>query len=365
MKLFHSLLYPLLGGLFCLSCSDDEQDTGTKQPTTAGEVTFGVDLTGFSTRVTQDGSSWNDGDKIGTYVLDMKTLEPVTEAANVPYVCSEEGASVSFTSTTPLKVQNDGTPVKFVAYYPYNADVRNFNYPVQLAAQERGSTACDLLYAATKEEYTYSPENEPHISLNFTHRLAKVILKFVNMEKEPLEVSDVRIEGMQTAASFNIQTDVLTVDESSVATINPYHNATTGFYEAIILPSALTDSYKVSFVLDDREKEWIFTNLDIALPQFHKGYSYTFALYIDDSGFVEMGRLENVEGGNSSAPWEDGSSEDGTAEGDKTPVSGYAFTPADGTQQALADTELKIAFEGTAPELGTSGCIRILSLIHI
>ena len=111
--------------------------------------------------------------------------------------------------------------------------------------------------------------------------------------------------------------------------------------------------------MDDREKEWIFTNLDIALPQFHKGYSYTFALYIDDSGFVEMGRLENVEGGNSSAPWEDGSSEDGTAEGDKTPVSGYAFTPADGTQQALADTELKIAFEGTAPELGTSGCIRI------
>ena len=54
MKLFHSLLYPLLGGLFCLSCSDDEQDTGTKQPTTAGEVTFGVDLTGFSTRVTQE-----------------------------------------------------------------------------------------------------------------------------------------------------------------------------------------------------------------------------------------------------------------------------------------------------------------------
>ena len=119
MKLFHSLIYPLLGGLLCLSCSDDEQDTSTKQPATTGEVTFGVDLTGFSTRITQDGSSWNNGDKIGAYVLDMKTLEPATEAANVPYVCSEEGASVSFASTTPLKVQNDGTPVKFVAYYPY------------------------------------------------------------------------------------------------------------------------------------------------------------------------------------------------------------------------------------------------------
>lgn len=62
----------------------------------------------------------------------------------------------------------------------------------------------------------------------FSHRLAKVILKFVDLEKNPLEVSNVRIEGMQTEASFNVQTDVLTVDESSVATITPYHNATTG-----------------------------------------------------------------------------------------------------------------------------------------
>ncbi|MCS2680582.1 fimbrillin family protein [Bacteroides ovatus] len=154
MKLFHSLLYPLLGGLFCLSCSDDEQDSGTKQPTTAGEVTFGVDLTGFSTRVTQDGSSWNDGDKIGTYVLDMKTLEPVTEAANVPYVCSEEGASVSFTSTTPLKVQNDGTPVKFVAYYPYNADVRNFNYPVQLVLLKKEEVRRATYYMLPRKKNT-------------------------------------------------------------------------------------------------------------------------------------------------------------------------------------------------------------------
>lgn len=360
MKLFHSLIYPLLAGSLVLPFLLGRRAGNGHQATLCyGEVTFGVDLTAFSTRVTQDGSSWNEGDKIGAYVLDAKTLEPAVETVNVPYICSEEGSSVSFTSTAPLKVQNDGVPVKFVAYYPYTADMRNFDYPVQLAAQGKGSTACDLLYAATNEDYTYSEETAPHIALNFTHRLSKVILKFVNMEKEPLEVSNVRIEGMQTAASFNVQTDVLTLDESSVATITPYHNATTGFYEAIVLPSALKDTYKVSFVLDNREKEWIFTNLDIALPQFHKGYSYTFALYIDDSGFVEMGRLENVDGGNSSAPWEDGSSEDGTADGDKTPVAGYSLTPADGTQQVLADTELKLSFEGAAPELGTSGFIRI------
>lgn len=359
MKLFHSLLYPLLGSLLCLSCSDDEQEKGINQQPSTGEVTFGVDLSAFSTRVTQDGSSWSNGDQIGAYVLDAKSLEPITGAVNVPYVCSEEGTSVSFASTAPLKVQTDGVPVKFMAYYPYTADMQGFHYPVQLAAQGNGSTACDLLYATTSEDYVYSSESDTHIALNFKHRLAKVILKFVDMEKNPLEVSDVRIEGMQTGASFHVQTDVLTVDPSSVATMTPYHNTTTGFYEAIILPSALKDTYKVTFVLDNRKKEWIFTNLDIALPQFHKGYSYTFALYIDNSGFVEMGRLESVDAGNSSAPWEDGSSEEGTAEGDKAPVSGYRFSPADATQQVLADTELKISFEGAAPELGTSGRIRI------
>lgn len=359
MKLFHTYIIPLMVSLLCLSCSDDEQDAGGKQPPATGEVAFRVDLEAFATRVTQDGSSWNKDDQIGTYVLDAKTLQPAVEAVNVPYTCSADGASVLFASTAPLKVQDDGVPVKFVAYYPYTAELQDFNYHVELAEQANGSTACDLLYAATTEDYTYTKESEPDIALKFSHRLAKVILKFRDTEKNPLEVSDVRIEGMQTAASFDVQKDVLTTDDSSFATITPYHNATTGFYEAIILPSALKDSYKVTFVLDDRQKEWIFTNLDIALPQFHQGYSYTFGLYIDDSGFVEMGRLENVDGGNSSAPWEDGSNENGTAEGDNKPAAGYTLTPADGEQKAFADTELKLTFEGEAPELGTSGLIRI------
>ena len=84
----------------------------------------------------------------------MKTLEPVTEAANVPYVCSEEGASVSFTSTTPLKVQNDGTPVKFVAYYPYNADVRNFNYPVQLVPLKKEEVRRATYYMLPRKKNT-------------------------------------------------------------------------------------------------------------------------------------------------------------------------------------------------------------------
>ena len=107
MKLFHTLLYPLLGLLF-LSCSDNEQETGDNPAPTTGTITFGVDLTGFTTRVTQDGTSWTNGDKIGTFALDADTSEPVLDNVNVPYVCAEDGQSVAFTSETPLAVQDDG-----------------------------------------------------------------------------------------------------------------------------------------------------------------------------------------------------------------------------------------------------------------
>ena len=43
MKLFHTLLYPLLGLLF-LSCSDNEQETGDNPAPTTGTITFGVFL---------------------------------------------------------------------------------------------------------------------------------------------------------------------------------------------------------------------------------------------------------------------------------------------------------------------------------
>lgn len=79
MRLFHTLLYPLLG-LLCLSCSDDEQETGSNPALNSGAITFGVDLTGFTTRITQDGTSWTNGDKIGTYVLNAETSELVSEA---------------------------------------------------------------------------------------------------------------------------------------------------------------------------------------------------------------------------------------------------------------------------------------------
>lgn len=67
--------------------------------------------------------------------------------------------------------------------------------------------------------------------------------------------------------------------------------------------------------------------------------------------------MEDVDAGNSSAPWDDGSKEEGTADGHKP--AGYNLFPANEATDAFADTELRISFEGVAPELGKSGYIRI------
>lgn len=110
-----------------------------------------------------------------------------------------------------------------------------------------------------------------------------------------MTVSDVKIQGMPVSAAFNVQTGALTTDDNSVADITPYVNSANNYREAIILPVALSDAYKVSFVLDGRTREWVFADLDISLPKFNAGSQYTFGIYIDPTEDIIIGRLEDVD----------------------------------------------------------------------
>lgn len=352
MKVNRLLFYVLCGAL-CLSCSDDKEEQGGSA-SAGNAITFGIEVSDYTvaTRVTQDGSSWNAGDRIGAFALDASTSEVVEGKNNALYTCLTSGESVTFTSENPIALQEDGTTVEFVAYYPYNADVQGIYYPVQLAEQGEGSAACDLMYGIS-DAYTYSAGSNTQIALSFSHRLSKVRMRMVNMQGVSLDVTDVAIEGMYSGATFNVQTAALTPTESE--DITPYLNTETGYYEALVLPSSLSDDYKLSFRLNGTELEWSFTDIeDIDLPYFNRGYQYTFAVYINDKGMVEVGRLESIEDGNTSSPWSGGSNVTGVAS-----RLTYSLFPENGASSALADTELNITFEKTAPALGTSGYIRI------
>mgnify|MGYP000423513246 CR=1 FL=1 len=94
----------------------------------------------------------------------------------------------------------------------------------------------------------------------------------------------------------------------------------------------------------------VFADLDISLPKFNAGSQYTFGIYIDPTEDIIIGRLKMLDAGNSSAPWEDGSNETVRRMGINLP-STISFQ-TDKATDAFADTELKISFDGVAPELG-------------
>lgn len=351
MKL-QTFIYAILIGLCYPSCSDDSPETPEKEKAD-GTVSFSIDVTAFATRVTQDGTSWRKGDCIGTYMIDADTSQPLEHSANVSYSCSEDGQLVSFTSGLPLLLPQDGKRVNFIAYYPYDSNVNNQTIAVKLTEQQTGSTSYDLMYGASRQNYTYSEESNIQVPLTFEHSLSKVILKFTNEEGNPQSVGSLSIRGMKTEAAFNLKTGILAMEQNSEADIIPYVNAVDGSFEAIVLPSVITGDYIVSFMVADKQCEWKFTNVDTDLPAFQKGYRYVFTIPVKENGETGTAKMEQLSG-SSTSPWNDGDIIEGGAP-EVLPT--FNLFP-EGTD-AYADTELKIVFQGMLPTLGTEGYIRI------
>lgn len=346
---FISLYFLLMVLCFTACSSKDDEDVDIK--VSDGTVTFGVDITGFATRASQDGNSWSNDDRIGAFMFEAGLSQPLDNSTNILYTASEDGRSVTFTSETPLMLPKDGKPVEFVAYYPYNAQVQDFMYPVQLADQQAGSSSCDLMYAVSDKEYAYHEATASHIPLTFTHQLTKVILKFVDKDNRLLNVGDAVIQGMQAGASFDLKSAKLT-PEGTTVDISTYRNKSNGFYEAVVLPSAIVDTFIVSFMSDGKACEWQFTNTNVNLPELRKGSQYIFTIQVVAGVITGPAVVETIEEGNSSFPWGDGETTSGTAE-----AIVYELFPKGET--AFADTELKIDFNGPVPALGRKGYIRI------
>ena len=347
------LLYSILSILLLPSCSDDDKEGGINECVSDRNIIFSINIADFSTRVSQDGTQWSGKDKIGAFMYDADTFEPLNNSINVPYICDSEGYTTTFTSSMPLSFPEDNRDVGFMAYYPYNDYVYNYLYPIQLVNQERGSAAYDLMVGSSERELTYNSEGSARVALAFSHQLAKVIFKFVDQDNNFLESTQaVVVKGMQTMGTFDLQTSRLIPKDNSLTNITTYHNTATRSYEAMILPSTIMNTYIVSFAIDGNPCEWVFTDTDINLPELQKGYKYTFTIPVDEGKISGPAKVEKINSGNSSSPWTDGDPASGMAS-----AVNYDLFPEN--SGAFADTELKITFAGTAPLLGTKGYIRI------
>lgn len=352
MKIYPFLLTSLISAL-SLSCKDDQVNQGDIN--TEGKlITLGISSSDYNVASrTQDESSWATGDEIGAFAFDASTTDAIEGWQNVKYSCSETGSTAIFKSDIPLAIDKEDTPVSIVAYYPYKSDIQGTYYNIDLSNQNDGTSAYDFMYG-TSEPCNYGSDEMSNVNITFSHRFSKIRLKVVNMAGEQLSTSDGKISGMPVETSVNLANGAM---ETSTAAgdLTPYWNATDGYYEAVVFPSALSDNYKFSFNAGGKSHEWVFTDIeDIDLPYFNRGYQYTFSIFMNDEGMVEVGRLESIEEGNSNSPWTDGKEVIGIAS-----AVTYSFYPENLATNAFADTELKITFLDKTPKIGTEGYIRI------
>lgn len=353
MKIYPFLLTSLISAL-SLSCKDDQVNQGGG--TVEGKlITLGIRSSDYNVASrTQDESSWATGDEIGAFAFDASTTDAIEGWQNVKYSCSETGSTAIFKSDIPLAIDKEDTPVSIVAYYPYKSDIQGTYYNIDLSNQNDGTSAYDFMYG-TSEPCNYGSDEMSNVNITFSHRFSKIRLKVVNMAGEQLSTSDGKISGMPVETSVNLANGAMETSTAAGELI-PYWNSTDGYYEAVIFPGSLSDNYKFSFNAGGKSHEWVFTDIeDIDLPYFNRGYQYTFSIYMNDEGMVEVGRLESIEEGNSNSPWSGGGEE---VIGIASAVT-YSFYPENLATNAFADTELKITFSDKTPKIGTEGYIRI------
>ena len=217
MKLKH-LFYAAAISTLAAACSEaDELSSGIRSEKTLDAIHSGTDR--FATRVNLN-SEWESGDAIGVYMLDAGTGNIRNSAMNIQY-----NADVAEISTETNFVAAAGgigiydQPCDFVAYYPYSSgeegkvDAGAGVYKIDLADQSAGIAGHDLMWA--KVENKASDELlSSGLSMTFHHQLA---LLYVNIGNEDVKVENVKVNGLNTTAHFDLLKGELSVDDAPKA----------------------------------------------------------------------------------------------------------------------------------------------------
>lgn len=223
----------------------------------------------FSTNInlTRAGdTSWENDDRIGIYMLRAGSAEAVAQGENKRYSPSPSDNSLAPDgSENTLYFPEDGSAVDFLAYYPYRT-LTEAVCPIDVSDQSHPA-AIDFLYAARVENRT---QDDPAIALVFQHKLSKLILEVTSTTSEDLTALTARIDGMNTAASFDLATGTLG-EASAPGSITMFRSGDR--FEATLLPAALTDACSVEFTLGDETFLWKIAE---TIPTLVGGHKYIY-----------------------------------------------------------------------------------------
>lgn len=276
-----------------VSCSDDNNTTEVND----GQVKFssGITSTGLKVGGT-GGDQWEGNESIGIYMVDNGGATVAEGATNILYATTSTGLAATFSSSTPIYYPVDATQkVDFIAYHPHSASVSNYVYPVDVTTQTSQS-AIDLMKAFDDNTGSgYDKTNGTnYINLVFDHKLTKVIFNTTPDTNNGLTAADlanmtVTIKGLNTGASYNISTDVLTEASPAVVANIPTKTTTAGtLYEAIVVPQTFTAGVvTVEFALNNIKNEVFVYNMPATT--FAKAEKHTFNVTVQRTGVQVRG----------------------------------------------------------------------------
>lgn len=301
---FKSLIPCLL--LALIACEGDVIDPALR----GRPIELTAEIEGIRTRVTN--STWEKDDAIGIYMIPSGgSLSASVLRDNVKYSTTGSSSFTPANEKEPIIFPFDGSDVDFIGYHPYRDNIPNHSYPVNVSNQSSQSQI-DLLYSNNARRLN---DKNPHVAMQFTHQLTKVVLNIEPGQSVNLSELSVIISNANTEATFDLTTGTLS-SPTKQGDI-PFRMGTGGTSaEAILLPQADLSTLKLWFVIGDEVEVYSFPLSEVLeINAFQPGtkYTYNVTLFAQETTIVAEGSI---------TPWVEGPTASVTANrtGDTPPV---------------------------------------------
>lgn len=225
--------------LLLAGCSNDNEGAATPEGDgrVALEVSSGIESRAYDNK-------WESDDAIGIYMLKTGTATISEGAENRRYFTADGGSAFTATTEQTIYFPLDGSKVDFIAYYPYQKNLTNGAFTLDISTQTDLS-AIDLMTAGTKTtEAEPLDKNHYKVHFKFAHRLTKLELNIGTgrgITTEDLKGLKVEVTKQRNSGSYDPQFETFGVDSEPVQTVELNTNAGGTLAQAILLPTTAAD----------------------------------------------------------------------------------------------------------------------------
>lgn len=224
--------------------------------------------------------SWSGGEVVGVTMEGMLDYKKYKTNASGSLEPIDKENAIYWKNTNRAHI---------MAWYPDNKQAI-----VDISDQSNGYTEYDFLYAVESGVYNQST------CLHFHHKMAKVEFSLVpgdGISPEELANASVKVFG-DPSAYFSL--GMLGTADQSDGEIIPYYNATTGAYEAVLVPQNMTG--KTLIKIGIKGESFVYTPMTENEGNLQGGVCNRYSITVKATGLeVESTTIKN---------WDSGDSED-------------------------------------------------------